>query len=154
VSDGRDALTIGPARILAERGWDAALLTSGLIAAEVLDAAVILSDAGIDCAVIEFPTLKPIDHHLILRAADRAPHLFTIEEHSVIGGLSAAVAEVLSNAAPAVLNRIGTNDEFLESGSPRELRDKYGLTAGAIAARVRQVVRRMSPRPDRPHDDV
>ena len=154
VCDGRDAVTIGPGRILAEHGWDAALLTSGLITAEVLDAAGTLSADGIACAVIEFPTLKPIDQHLILRAAGRARHLFTIEEHSIVGGLGSAVAEVLADAAPTVLHRIGTNDVFLESGSPPELREKYGLTAGAIAARVRQVARDVSPRPQWSEDNV
>ncbi len=139
VCDGRDAVAIGPGRILAEHGWDAALLTSGLITAEVLEAAETLRADGLACAVVEFPTLKPIDQHLILRAADRARHLFTIEEHSVVGGLGSAVADVLTGTAPALLHRIGTNDVFLESGSPRELRAKYGLTAGAIAARVREV---------------
>jgi transketolase len=149
------AIGIGPGRILAEHGWDAALLTSGLITAEVLDAAETLRHDGIACAVIEFPTLKPIDHHLILRAASRAQHLFTIEEHSIVGGLGSAVAEVLTSAAPALLNRIGTHDAFLESGSPPELRATYGLTAGAIAARVREVARGgMSPRPHRSEDDV
>lgn len=145
VGDGEGALTIGPGRILVERGWDAALLTSGLITAEVLDAAETLGGDGIACAVIEFPTLKPIDHHLVLRAAGRARHLFTIEEHSIVGGLGSAVADVLADRAPVILNRIGTGDVFLESGSPPELRAKYGLTAGAIAARVRQVAG--APRP-------
>jgi transketolase len=161
VCEGLDAVRIGPGRILAEHGWDAALLTSGLITADVLDAAGTLSADGIACAVIEFPTLKPIDQHLILRAAGRARHLFSIEEHSIVGGLGSAVAEVLAGAAPAVLHRIGTNDVFLESGSPPELRAKYGLTAGAIAARVRQVAacpepsrRAMASRPHRSEDDV
>jgi transketolase len=154
VCDGRDAVTIGPGRILAEHGWDVALLTGGLITAEVLDAAGTLSADGIACAVIEFPTLKPIDQHLVLRAAGRARHVFTIEEHSIVGGLGSAVAEVLAGAAPALLHRIGTNDVFLESGSPPELREKYGLTAGAIAARVRQVARDVPPRPQRSEDNV
>jgi transketolase len=139
VCDGGADLTIGPGRILAEHGWYAALMTSGLITAEVLDAAATLSRDGIACAVIEFPTIKPIDHHLILRAASRALHLFTIEEHSVVGGLGGAVADVLAAGSPARLNRIGTHDVFLESGSPPELRAKYGLDAGAIVARVRQI---------------
>jgi transketolase len=132
------ALGLGPGRILVEHGWDAALMTSGLITAEVLAAAQALGADGIRCAVIEFPTLKPIDHALILRVAARAPLLFTIEEHSVVGGLGSAVADVLIGAAPARLRRIGIGDVFLESGSPSELRAKYGLTADAIAARVRQ----------------
>ena len=133
------ALAIGPGRILAEHGWDAALLTSGLITAEVLTRRRRSGDDGIACAVVEFPTLKPIDHDLILRAAGRAQHLFTIEEHSIVGGLGSAVCDVLAGAAPAIVNRIGINDVFLESGSPPELRAKYGLTADAIAARVREV---------------
>lgn len=149
-----DEIAIGPGRILAEHGWDAALMTSGLIAVDVLDAAESLRGDGIACAVLEFPTLKPIDQDLILRAAGRALHLFTIEEHNVVGGLGSAVCDVLAGSAPAIVNRIGINDVFLESGSPSELRAKYGLTAGAIAARVRQLSGAVPPRQHRSEDHI
>jgi transketolase len=155
ICEGHDEIGIGPGRILAEYGWDAALMTSGLITGEVLEAAQGLRDTGIACSVIEFPTLKPIDHDLILRAAARAPLLFAIEEHSVVGGLGSAVADVLSAATPVRLHRIGTNDTFLESGSPAELRAKYGLSAAAIAARVqRAAAGAQIPREERSERDV
>jgi transketolase len=154
VCGGDDAIAIGPGRILVEHGWDAALMTSGLITVEVLDAAESLRGDGIACAVVEFPTLKPIDHDLILRAAGRAQHLFTIEEHSVVGGLASAVGDVLAGSAPAILNRIGISDVFLESGSPPELRAKHGLTAAAVAARVREVAGAVPSRPHRPEDHI
>ena len=154
VSGADDAIAIGPGRILAEHGWNAALMTSGLITTEVLNAAERLRGEGIACTVLEFPTIKPIDHDLILRSAGSARHLFTVEEHSVVGGLGSAVADVLTGAAPAILNRIGINDMFLESGSPPELRAKYGLTAAAIAVRVRQVLGAVPPRPHWPEHDV
>ncbi len=74
------------------------------------------------------------------RLAHRATgSIFTIEEHSIIGGLGSAVMEVLTEEAPAAVVRIGLPDGFLESGTPAELRAKYGLTARAIATRVREV---------------
>jgi transketolase len=155
VCRGEERVTIGPGRILAERGWDAALMTTGLITAEVLVAAEALLGDGIACTVVEFPTLKPIDHDLILRAARRAARLLTIEEHNVVGGLGSAVADVLASASPARIHRIGIDDIFLESGTPAELRLKYGLTAGAIAARVREVCAGGAPhRPQRTDHDV
>jgi transketolase len=137
--DDTYTLTIGKGRMLVNDGWDAALLTSGLITAAALDAAATLRRAGIRCTVVEFPTLKPFDRDLLLWVRARAAALFTIEEHSVIGGLGSAVLEALAASAPAIINRIGTDDRFLESGTPDELREKYGLTADAIVRRVRDV---------------
>lgn len=155
VESGGEPLTIGPGRILAEHGWDAVLMTSGLITGEVLAAAAALRADGPACAVLEFPTLKPIDHDLVLRAARRRAPLFTIEEHNVVGGLGSAVADVLASTTPALVHRIGIHDIFLESGSPAELRVRYGLTAGAIAGRVREVCSGSAPhRPQRTEHDV
>lgn len=146
------SFAIGRGQVLARHGDEVALLTSGPIAADVLEAAERLASAGIGCTVAEFPTIKPIDADLIVRMRGHASHLFAIEEHGTIGGLGSAVADVLTGADPAVLHRIGIDDRFLESGSPRELRAKYGLTAGAIAARVRETV--TAAERHRPQQDV
>jgi transketolase len=130
------AFAIGRGRIVREDGWTAALMTSGPMLADVLDAAASLRAKGVRCTVLEFPTLKPVDRDLILRVRRRAGHLFTIEEHAIIGGLGSAVADVLSDTSPAPVHRIGVEHRFLESGSPVELRERTGLTASAIAARV------------------
>jgi len=136
--DGYD-FAIGRGRVLSEHGWDVALLTSGPIALEVVDALDMLAAEGVRGAAIELPTLKPVDRELIVRARRRARHLFTVEEHSSIGGVGSAVAEVLSETVPGIVYRIASGDRFLESGSPAELRVKYGLTADGIAARVLRV---------------
>ena len=130
---------IGRGRVLCEHGWDAALLTSGPIAAEAVDALDLLAVDGVRGMAIELPTIKPVDRELIVHARRHARHLFTVEEHSAIGGLGSVVADVLSETVPGIVHRIALGDRFLESGSPAELRAKYGLTARAIAARVLRV---------------
>ena len=137
--------TIGKAVVLEERGFDAVLLTSGLVTAEVLDAAAVLRRRGIGSTVIEFPTLKPLDRDAVRSAAARPGPIFTVEEHSVVGGLGSAVIEVLGEDAPARVVRLGLPDRFLESGTPSELRAKYGLTAAAIAARVAEACPSVRP---------
>jgi transketolase len=139
IFDDAYPFSIGRGVILMQKGWDAALMTTGLITDEVLGAAAALGCDGIGCTVIEFPSLKPFDRNLVLWARNHARALITIEEHSVIGGLGSAVMETLGETAPAVVERIGIPDCFLESGSPLELRQKFGLTAGAIAARIREI---------------
>jgi len=131
--------TIGRGRVLSEHGWDVALITSGPIATEVVDALDVLASEGVRGVAIELPTLKPVDRDLIVGARRRARHLFTVEEHSSIGGVGSAVADVLSETVPGIVHRIAVGDRFLESGSPAELRVKYGLTAEAIAARILRV---------------
>jgi transketolase len=136
VFDDRYALAVGRGRYVVQDGWDAALLTSGLVLPEVIDAARLLRADGIRCTVAEFPTIKPFDDAMVVEMARRAVALFTVEEHSVIGGLGSAVLESLSEARPRIIHRIGIADRFLESGTPEELREKYGLTAEAIAGTV------------------
>lgn len=130
---------IGRGNVLAEDGREVALMTTGLITDEVLAASDKLRQGGIGCTVVEFPTLKPLDRELVLWAQARAPVLVTIEEHSVIGGLGSAVMEVLGETTPTLVHRIGIEDCFLESGSPPELREKFGLTADALASRIRSI---------------
>jgi transketolase len=136
------AVSIGSGVILANRGRDVALMASGFVTAEVLTAAARLEAGGIGCTVIEFPTLKPIDRGLVAWAGTEASAIVTVEEHSVIGGLGTAVMEVLAETTPAIVHRIGIHDVFLESGSPQQLRAKFGLTAESIAGRVRAIVDR------------
>jgi transketolase len=136
VFDDSYSLAIGKGRYVVRQGWDAALLTSGLIVSEVVEATRTLLANGIRCTVAEFPTIKPLDADMLGEVARSARAIFTIEEHSVIGGLGSAVLETLAETRSAVVRRIGVNDCFLESGTPEELRRKYGLTASAIARRV------------------
>jgi transketolase len=127
---------IGRGVVLKQDGFDAILFAAGPITGAVLEAAPALASSGVCCTVIEMPTLKPFDRDLVKWARERGRAFFTIEEHSVVGGLGTAVMEVLSEEAPAIVYRIGTPDAFLESGSPSELRQKHGLTAHHIVERV------------------
>ena len=122
-------------------------MTSGLITGEVLDAA---EPPRAGWNRLHGHRIRDVEAPGSRFGAPRpqeARALFTIEEHGIAGGLGTAVWKCWG-AAPAVVNRIGLHDRFLESGSPRELRVKFGLTAAAIAARVREVCRDTQRPPD------
>tara|TARA_A100001011_G_scaffold400690_1_gene517629 strand:+ start:132 stop:1052 length:921 start_codon:yes stop_codon:yes gene_type:complete len=125
----------GKAAVLQD-GSDATFISSGCILPEVLKAAKILEKMGKSVAVINMHTIKPLDVDVIKKYASKTGNIITVEDHSVIGGLGSAVAEVIAEEAPAKLTRIGLNDCFPESGPPSDLWDKYGLTAKKIADRV------------------
>lgn len=126
---------LGKGVVLAD-GKDTTLVATGLMVAKAMQARKLLAEKGIDAAVINIHTIKPIDSELIVRYAQKTGNLFTVEEHSVIGGLGGAVAEVLCEKAPARLTRIGIDDKFGISGPSNELLAQFGLTAEAIAAKV------------------
>lgn len=126
---------LGKGVVLAD-GKDIALFATGLMVAKTLEARKILAERGIDAAVINLHTIKPLDDELVARYAVRTGHLFTVEEHSVIGGLGGAVAEVLCEKAPARLTRIGVDDRFGISGPSGEVLAYFGLSAEGIAAKV------------------
>ncbi len=117
-------------------GKDCTIIATGLEVNESLKAAEILAEQGIDAQVINIHTIKPLDEELVLAAAEKTNRIFTVEEHSVVGGLGAAVAEVLSEKRPTKLTRIGMNDVFGESGPAVALLHKYKLDAEGIAERV------------------
>jgi len=119
-----------------KEGTDLALISSGCILPEVLAAADTLEHRGISAAVINMHTIKPLDIDVIKKYASKTGRIFTIEDHSIIGGLGSAVSEVVASSAPCRLSRIGLNDCFPESGSPSELWDKYGLSTEKIIERV------------------
>lgn len=118
-------------------GKDVTLIATGLCVYETVCAAEMLAESGIDAQVINIHTIKPIDEEMIVAAAEKTKRIFTVEEHSIIGGLGGAVAEVLSEKCPTKLTRIGVNDVFGESGPAKELLHKYKLDAEGIAERVR-----------------
>lgn len=117
-------------------GTDCTVIATGLCVCEALSAAERLAEKGIQARVIDIHTIKPLDEALVIRAAEETGRIFTVEEHSVIGGLGAAVAEVLCEKCPTKLTRIGVNDVFGESGPAKELLHKYKLDAEGIAERI------------------
>ncbi|MGB4461649.1 MAG: transketolase family protein, partial [Tepidanaerobacteraceae bacterium] len=110
---------IGKGKVLRE-GSDVAIIATGIMVAEALRAAEILEKEGINAMVVNIHTLKPIDEDIILKAADCGA-IVTAEEHTVIGGLGSAVAEVLAEKKPTPMRRIGIKDRFGLSGKPNEL---------------------------------
>lgn len=125
---------VGKANVLRE-GKDVALITCGLMVETCMQAAELLKAQGIDAAVINMHTIKPLDEAVVRRYAAKMP-LFTVEEHSIIGGLGDAVAAVVAEHG-GKLKKIGINDCFGQSGKPDELLDYYGLTGEKIAATVK-----------------
>ena len=122
-------------------GKDVAIFATGLMVQESLKAAEELKQEGIDCAVINMATIKPIDKELIVEMAKTHQYLVSCEEHSIMAGFGSAIAEVLVSEYPARLEMIGLNDTFGESGKPRELLEKYGLGSDSIIKRIKAIVK-------------
>lgn len=116
------------------------MFATGLCVNEALLAAEKLAADGIDAKVINIHTIKPLDEELVVKAAKETGKVVTVEEHSVIGGLGGAVAEVLSEKAPTKMLRIGVNDVFGESGPAVKLLEKYGLDAEGIYKKIKEFV--------------
>ena len=133
-----EALEIGKASILRE-GADASIIACGVMVERALEAADRLAERGVEAAVIDMHTIKPIDREAIIRAANCGA-IVTAEDHSVIGGLGSAVAEVLVEEAPTMMRMIGVRDKFGESGSPSDIMDKMGLTSENIASKVEDLL--------------
>ncbi len=125
------APVIGQAQTL-RNGQDVTLVCCGLMVSRALEAAVQLERQGIRARVLEVHTVKPIDEAAIVRAATDTGALVTAEEHTVMGGLGGAVAEVISEKVPVPLRRVGLRDCFAESGPYEPLLEKFELTAASI----------------------
>ena len=124
--------------IVMREGKDVTIIATGLEVGESLKAAQLLAEDGIDAQVINIHTIKPIDEELIIQAAQTTKKIFTVEEHSVIGGLGSAVAEILSDKYPVRVCRIGVQDVFGESGPAPELLKKYGLDHESIYKKIKK----------------
>ena len=140
INDEDMEFELGKGRVLRE-GSDVAIIATGICVAGALDAAEILKEQGIDAEVIDICTIKPIDEALIVAAAQKCGKVVTCEEHSIIGGLGSAVAEVLSEKMPTKMMRIGIMDCYGESGTAAQLIEKYGLDGKGIAAKTTPFVK-------------
>lgn len=120
-------------------GKDFTVISNGETLAEVILAADILKEKGIDIEVISMPVIKPIDKNTIINSAKKTGYVVTVENHSIINGLGSAVCEVLSEELPTRVHRIGINDHFGQSGKWNELLDLYGLTAEKIALKIEEL---------------
>lgn len=113
-------------------GTDATIFATGVTVSEAIKAQKELKEKGIYIRVIDIHTIKPIDKKMIIKCAKETKRLISIEDHSVIGGLGSAIAEVLTEEYPVKLERIGIPDVFGKSGKAEELMDYFGLTAKYI----------------------
>ncbi len=123
-----------------EEGTDATIIATGLMVPYALEARELLKADGIDAAVVNIHTIKPIDREIIKKAAQKTGAIVTAEEHNVNCGLGSAVAEVLCEECPVPMLRVGTQDVFGKSGKPYELLKEYGLSAENIAENVKKAI--------------
>jgi len=130
----------GKANIMKD-GSDICIIATGLMLREALRAADMLSTEGINASVVNFHTIKPFDTECVLKMAEKCGAVVTAEEHSIIGGLGSAVAEVLAGHSCAKFVRVGIQDKFGKSGKPADLFAAYGLTAENIAAQCKSLIR-------------
>ena len=130
---------IGKANVLRE-GKDAAVFACGLMVNEALEAAKLLAAEGIEVSVINMHTIKPLDAACVTEYAQKCGNVVTVEEHSVIGGLGDAVADVLMGKVCCKFKKIGVNDQFGQSGKAADVLREYGLTADQIAAKIKETL--------------
>ena len=126
--------------VILQKGKDITIVSTGIMTPVAQKAAKILVDAGIDVRLIHLHTIKPIDKDILIQASTETERIITVENHSIIGGLGSAVAEVVSENKPALIKRIGIEDTFGESGSLEDLFSKYGLTSENIVKVVKKII--------------
>lgn len=132
IYDGNYKFQLGKGDVIKE-GADVTIVACGLMTVHAIEAAELLKEKGIDAAVINMATVKPIDKELLVTYAKKTGCVVTAEEHSIIGGLGSAVSEVLSEECPVPVRRIGVNDQFGASGSAKDLLKYYHLMPADIA---------------------
>lgn len=127
---------------LLREGQDVTLMGIGIMVQACLEAADLLTAAGIEARVVNMGCLKPLDWEMVVDSARQTGALVTAEEHMVVGGLGSAVSEILAEHCPTPLKRIGLKDTFGMSGKPAALLKHYGLTAENIKQAAEQVIMR------------
>lgn len=131
--------TLGSANVL-RQGEDCAILATGEALYHALQAAQNMESRGVSCSVTDVHTIKPLDRQTIADVCADVRAVFTVEEHSIYGGLGGAVAELLSTTNPKPMEIIGFPDEFMPAGNSGELFQHVGMTAAAIAARIQEKI--------------
>ena len=129
--------------LLARPGKDIVIFACGMMVSEALDAAQLLAAEGIDAAVADIHTLKPLDKDFVLEKVRACGAALSVEEHNVFGGLGSAVAETIAEAGLGLpFARLGLQDQFGQSGKPAQLLQHYGLDSASIAAHAKALVER------------
>lgn len=130
---------IGKAQLL-RQGADLGIISTGVQTVRALETAELLAQRGFEASVLHVPTVKPIDIDAIVTVAERTNLIMTAEDHSIIGGLGGAVAEVLGEHRPTLMKRIGIQDRFGESGPNDALLEKYGLSVDYMLGRALELL--------------
>ena len=121
-------------------GGDITIIATGIMVSAAVEAAEELKNKGIDARIIDIHTIKPIDEEIIIKAASETGKIVTAEEHSVIGGLGDAVAQVVVKNHPVPMAFVGQKDVFGESGKPDRLLEKYGMTSSDIVKAAEKII--------------
>ena len=121
-------------------GKDVTIIATGIMVDMAMQAREMLKAEGIDAAVVNIHTIKPIDREIIIKAANETGAIVTAEEHNIIGGLGSAVAEVVTETNPVPVVRVGVEDSFGKSGKVPALLELYGLTPANIAAKAKAAI--------------
>ena len=129
--DDSFTFTVGKGEVLQD-GTDVAIIATGILVPEAIEAGKRLAEMGIKARVINMATIKPLDEELVVKAARECGRIITVEEHNMIGGLGEAVCTAVAEHCPVPVHRIGVNDEFGHSGSAAALLEQFGLTADHI----------------------
>ncbi len=139
VTNSGDSFTPGKCTTLCD-GNNVTIIACGIMSGKAVAAAKLLQEEGISARVLNMSSIKPIDEDAILKAAEETGAILTAEEHSVIGGLGSAVAEVVVKGNPVPMAMLGLNDTFGESGKSEDLLEKYGLTAEHIRDMAKELM--------------
>ena len=129
--EGKKGFKFGKAEVLRE-GDDVTLAACGLMVKFALDASYALAEDGIKARVVNLHTIKPFDYDTIIEAATQTRRIVVCEEHSITAGLASCIDEVVTGVCPVKVARVGIKNQFGQSGSPKELLEKYGLTSQEI----------------------
>ena len=122
-------------------GDDVAIIATGILVSDALEAAEQLAREGIRARVLDIQTIKPLDEEAVRAAAEETGAIVTVEDGSIVGGLGGAIAELVSETYPVPMRRIGVRDQFGESGKGEEIKEHYGLSPKSIARAVHKVLR-------------
>tara|TARA_Y100000022_G_scaffold195652_1_gene201562 strand:- start:541 stop:1476 length:936 start_codon:yes stop_codon:yes gene_type:complete len=140
-TDENQKFEIGKAVNLKD-GNDVSIFATGHLVWEALEAAKILNELNINAEIINIHTIKPLDKDAVIKSVSKTRCVVTAEEHMLNGGLGDSIAQLLSREMPLPLEMVGVNDTFGESGTPRQLMEKYGLTSSDIVNAVKKVILR------------
>ena len=131
---------LGKANYVRNYGNDATIIVSGILLGKAVEAAKNLKKEGIHVRVMEMMTIKPLDNEAVIQAAKETGRVVTVEDHTILGGLGSAVAEVLAEECPTPMRRIGIRDRFTSSGDPELLYAEHHMTTADIEAAVRELL--------------